>query len=35
MPSCYNSDMTKSLAKELADNIGCLYTVVPVQDSWN
>ncbi len=33
MPSCYNSDMTKSLAKELADNIGCLYTVVPVQDS--
>lgn len=33
MPSCYNSDMTKSLAKELADNIGCLYTVIPVQDS--
>ena len=25
--------MTKSLAKELADNIGCLYTVIPVQDS--
>lgn len=33
MPSVYNSDMTKSLAKELADNIGCLYTVIPVQDS--
>ena len=33
MPSCYNSDTTKSLAKELADNIGCLYTVIPVQDS--
>ena len=33
MPSCYNSDMTKSLAKELADNLGCLYAVVPVQDS--
>lgn len=33
MPSCYNSDLTKSLAKELADNIGCLYTVIPVQDS--
>lgn len=33
MPCCYNSDTTKSLAKELADNIGCLYTVIPVQDS--
>lgn len=33
MPSCYNSDTTKSLAKELSDNIGCLYTVIPVQDS--
>jgi NAD+ synthase (glutamine-hydrolysing) len=33
MPSCYNSVLTKSLAKQLADNIGCLYTVIPVQDS--
>jgi NAD+ synthase (glutamine-hydrolysing) len=33
MPSRYNSDVTKSLAKELADNLGCLYTVIPVQDS--
>ena len=33
MPSCYNSEMTKGLAKELADNLGCLYTVIPVQDS--
>ena len=33
MPSCYNSEMTKGLAKELADNIGCYYTVIPVQDS--
>lgn len=33
MPSCYNSELTKGLARDLADNIGCLYTVVPVQDS--
>lgn len=33
MPSCYNSATTKGLAKQLADNIGCLYTVIPVQDS--
>ncbi|MGE1063377.1 NAD(+) synthase [Megasphaera paucivorans] len=33
MPSCYNSSITKDLAKTLADNIGCLYTVIPVQDS--
>lgn len=33
MPSVYNSSMTKDLAKQLADNIGCLYTVIPVQDS--
>ncbi|ERT61952.1 NAD(+) synthase [Megasphaera vaginalis (ex Srinivasan et al. 2021)] len=33
MPSCYNSATTKGLAKELADNIGCLYTVIPVQES--
>ncbi len=33
MPSCYNSATTKDLAKQLADHIGCLYTVIPVQDS--
>lgn len=33
MPSCYNSDTTKNLARQLADNLGCLYTVIPVQDS--
>lgn len=33
MPSCYNSQTTKGLAKDLADNLGCLYTVIPVQDS--
>lgn len=33
MPSCYNSATTKGLAKDLADNLGALYTVIPVQDS--
>ncbi len=33
MPSCYNSDATKNLAKDLADRLGCLYAVIPVQDS--
>ena len=33
MPSCYNSATTKDLAKQLADNIGANYTVIPVQDS--
>lgn len=33
MPSRYNSETTKDLARQLADNIGCLYTVIPVQDS--
>ncbi len=33
MPSVYNSSMTKDLAQQLADHIGCYYTVIPVQDS--
>ena len=33
MPSVYNSHITKDLAKNLADNLGCLYTIIPVQDS--
>lgn len=33
MPSCYNSATTKGLAKDLANNLGALYTVIPVQDS--
>lgn len=33
MPSCYNSATTKDLAKQLADNIGAAYRVIPVQDS--
>jgi NAD+ synthase (glutamine-hydrolysing) len=32
MPSKYNSNTTKDLAKELADNIGCRYIVHPIQE---
>ena len=31
LPSVYNSDTTKGLARELAANLGCLYTEVPIQ----
>lgn len=30
MPSKYNSDTTKSIAKEIADNLGCCYFTVPI-----
>lgn len=33
MPSRYNSPTTKGLAADLARNLGCLYTVVPIQQS--
>jgi len=33
MPSRYNSDTTRSLARELAANLGCLYAEVPVEES--
>ena len=33
MPSVYNSETTKSLARRLADNLGCRYTTVPIQSS--
>ena len=33
MPSKFNSDTTKNLAKTLADNLGCAYMVVPIQES--
>ncbi len=33
MPSQYNSKTTINLAKELAQNIGCYYTDVPIGDS--
>jgi NAD+ synthase (glutamine-hydrolysing) len=33
MPSQFNSATTKSLAKHLAQNLGCLYAEVPIEDS--
>ncbi|HBV98293.1 MAG: NAD+ synthetase [Peptococcaceae bacterium BICA1-7] len=33
MPSRYNSTTTRSLAARLAQNLGCLYTVMPIQES--
>lgn len=33
MPSRFNSNTTKNLAKTLADNLGCAYMVVPIQES--
>ena len=34
MPSRYNSPVTQSLARELADNLGCPYAVVPIDESY-
>lgn len=33
MPSVYNSATTKGLAQELANNLGCNYTILPIQES--
>ena len=33
MPSRYNSEITKDLAQRLAENLGCCYTIVPVNES--
>ncbi len=33
MPSRFNSATTRSLAKQLADNLGCLYAEVPIEES--
>ena len=33
MPSRFNSETTKGLAKTLAANIGCLYAELPIEDS--
>lgn len=33
MPSRFNSNTTKNLAKTLAENLGCAYMVVPIQES--
>jgi NAD+ synthase (glutamine-hydrolysing) len=32
LPSRYNSDLTKSAAKDLADNLGAVYKVMPIQE---
>lgn len=32
MPSVYNSRTTRDLAYKLAQNLGCLYTVMPIQE---
>ncbi|MGI6630302.1 MAG: NAD(+) synthase [Bacillota bacterium] len=33
MPSIYNSETTKNLAAKLAQNLGCYYTIIPIQES--
>ncbi|WP_094605183.1 Glutamine-dependent NAD(+) synthetase [Sporomusa silvacetica DSM 10669] len=33
MPSKFNSKTTKDLAAQLAKNLGCLYTVMPIEES--
>lgn len=33
MPSTYNSQTTKDLAGKLAENLQCLYTVIPIQET--
>ena len=33
MPSKFNSNTTRNIARELAENIGCYYAVVPIEDS--
>lgn len=35
MPSIYNSQTTKDLAHKLAQNLGCLYTIIPIQEAVN
>ena len=33
MPSVFNSETTQNLSEQLAKNLGCKYTVVPIQNS--
>jgi NAD+ synthase (glutamine-hydrolysing) len=33
MPSRFNADITKNLALELASNLGCFYTQIPIDES--
>lgn len=35
MPSVYNSATTKGLAQKLAENLGCHYAIMPIQESVN
>ncbi len=35
MPSKFNSGLTRNLAEQLAKNLGCLYTVIPIEESVN
>lgn len=35
MPSIYNSKTTQNLSAKLAQNLGCLYTIIPIQESVN
>ncbi len=34
MPSIYNSQTTKDLSTRLAHNLGCLYTIMPIQEAF-
>ncbi|MGI6493067.1 MAG: NAD(+) synthase [Pelotomaculum sp.] len=33
MPSVYSSQTTKGLAARLAQNLGCMYTIIPIQEA--
>ncbi len=33
MPSIYNSQTTKNLSARLAENLGCLYAIMPIQEA--
>ncbi|MBP2653702.1 MAG: hypothetical protein H6Q73_1271 [Firmicutes bacterium] len=35
MPSIYNSQTTKGLSEKLASNLGCQYTIIPIQETVN
>lgn len=35
MPSIFNSETTKDLSQQLANNLGCQYMIIPVQESVN
>ncbi|MCQ2559709.1 MAG: NAD(+) synthase, partial [Clostridia bacterium] len=35
MPSQFNSQTTQNLSRQLAENLGCLYTVLPIGESLN